>query len=164
MHQILKAQTSELEGEVLRAVFSVPEESFDRTRSFVSEERGFLLCGFVSEGDAHCPFELHFGRGRYTGRFNFFVGAGAEFANFESLETPADALAWGDDVREFMTSQVRCERYVNSGRVVREVYHPSRMTFGAVPLKLSYKAGGLFGRLTASKSTLVYSPWIRSPI
>jgi hypothetical protein len=127
MHQELKAQASELEREVLRGVFSVPENSYDGSRSFVSERGGFLLCRFVSERDAHCPFELHFGRGRHSSYFNFFVGAGAEFANLESLASPKDALELGDDVQRFMTSQVRCERQVNSGQVVREDYYVSEI-------------------------------------
>jgi hypothetical protein len=160
MHQELKAQTSELEREVLRAVFSVPEESFDRRRSLITEQGGFLVCRFVSEHDAHCPFEIHFGRGSNTNRFNFFVGAGAEFSNFESLDNPGDALELGDDVRRFLTSHVRCERRVNSGQVVREDYYPSEMTAGASPLKLTYRAGGLVRSLIASQSTLIFPPWI----
>jgi hypothetical protein len=161
MHQELMTQISELEREVLRAVFSVSEDSYDPSRSFVTERGGFLLCRFVSERDAHCPFELHFGRGRHSSYFNFFVGAGAEFANLESLASPKDALELGDDVQRFMTSQVRCERQVHSGQVVREDYYVSEITIGAKPLTLTYKATGLLARLRASRSTVLFSPWIK---
>lgn len=156
----LIAQTSRFEGEVLRAVFSVPEVAFELNRSFVKETGGFLVCRFCSDRDAHCPFELHFGRGQDVGVFNMFVGAGAELANMESLATAEDAFELGEDVRRFMTSSVRCERYVNSGQVVREDYFPSEMSAGAAPLKLTYNAGGVFRTVTASRSTVVFSPWI----
>jgi hypothetical protein len=44
MHQVLQAKTSELEREVLRAVFAVPEKAFDQAsprRAFDSAHLAF---------------------------------------------------------------------------------------------------------------------------
>ena len=156
----IRKQLSALELQIVSGINEVALADLDPSRSAVEEASSFLVLRFVSKGNQHCPFELHFGRGAHEGRFNFYVGLGAEFCNFEPLETPEDAAALAEDLRLFLTSTVRCERLVGKNSIAGEIYMPSEMRAGESPLKLTYKARGSFWTMLASREIVEYRAWL----
>jgi hypothetical protein len=158
MLAILREQLTGLEAEVAAAVFTIDEARFDQDASLVVSTGQVLQCRLRSDGDVCCPFEMHFVRGSAS-RFSFYLGLGAEVYNFEDLGDPDALTELASDVEAFLRSETRCERFSKGGKVVKEVYLPSRLRAGTRPLKFVYRSGfGPFFGL--QKEEFSYAPWL----
>ncbi|HKO89767.1 MAG TPA: hypothetical protein VJU61_01365 [Polyangiaceae bacterium] len=156
----LSALLTERERVVARSVLQLEASALDLERSVIDESGDFLRCRFVAVEDRHCSFALDFGRGEHDRRFNFFIGLGAEVANYELLATAGDALELQLDVQKFLCSTVEVESHCRNGEVTKERYRASQLVVDGQPLALWYKRGGvgLFSRHTVQHRQ--YAPWI----
>ena len=162
MIQELTQKLSEEEKIVVQAVFEISPGTVDVNRSSCEEVKSFLICKVVSSDDSRCPFEFHFGRGGAQGRFNFFIGLGAEFHNYESFQDRQESLDLAKDVDQFLKSTIRCDRTVSrDGEVISERYSPDRFVVGGVQTQFWFRyRAWAWGRRT--KEVISYRPWIES--
>lgn len=160
MIEEFREQLSPSELVVAKPVFELDPASLDLRRSTLEEKDGFLRVRFVAREDRHCPFELHFGRGEQSDRFNFFIGLGADYANYEPIGSAEEAAELAEDVRNFLTSTVTVEGESTNDTVLKEEYVGSNLVVDGRPLKLTYAGGktGLFAKRT--KYHREHAPWL----
>jgi hypothetical protein len=123
----------------IEPLFSVQLERFDAAVTTVRSSAGFWQVVLGASGDLCCPFELHFGRGDNARRFNFFVGLGTEFYNYELIDDGGGPAEIADDLGRFLRSRVGWERLTANGAVVRVAYALSELVIDGVPAKLWYR-------------------------
>jgi hypothetical protein len=144
---------------IAEPLFDLDEESIDGARSGLVESEGFLKCRFAAKDDIHCPFEIHFGRGEHDGRFNFFIGRGAEMASYEPLTNPEELAG---DVRSFLTSAIIAEGESKDDVALKEEYTGSNLTLEGRPLRFFFVRGGAEPRTGGTKHRREYTAWIRA--
>lgn len=158
---------SPIEREAVWPVSSIEERKVDLGRSSVARMAGFSVLRLESVFDEHCPFELYVGdfRGPPQNdrvRFNFFVGAGADFANFADVSEAEDRAGVSEDVRGFLESSVRCvrERGVDM-TVIREDLWIEELVIDGSPIELGWTAPRAPWIKRAERmEEIVYSPWV----
>ena len=155
-HQ-LRDQLDELERLCAKDVLTIDPRIVDEARSNILELNSFLLCRFFSVADRCCPFEIHFGRGQYRHRENFYIGLGAEFANYEEFSDTSSALGLAVGIGLFLKSRVRCEEYVTAKGVAKARYYAS-LLYGDDPVRLEF-GGSWFTR--GKRRLIEYEPWIQ---
>lgn len=128
----------------------------------------FLMYSFVSVTPYRCPFELHFGRQKSEGRFNFYFGLGSEIYNYETLDDSTKS-EFADDVLQFLTYTISCDEHVTAKGVVREKYRLSKLATDGQPIPFVYKNYS-WPPLRYQKRRVEFVPWItlgakeRSPL
>jgi hypothetical protein len=154
----IRDELEEEERRIIRHVLRIDERHLHTTRSKIERSNAFLVFRFVSATGRHCPFEFHFGRGEEKGRFNLYIGLGAEWYNYESIAEDPEMIA--DDLDCFLRSVVRCERVVGKRGVAVERYSFSKLMLDTGPLVLTYRNHyiGPFSR--SETETVEYEPWI----
>jgi len=157
MLRALRSSLRGVEEAAVDPVFLIDPDVLD-SRSQVSSHGGFVKASFIAKNDEHCRFELHFGRERSQGRFNFFIGRGAEFYNYEELATDEDAEAIASDLLSFLRSTVDCEQVMARDEVVRARYRPSLVRLDGEVITLHWGGKPLLARTTTR--TVVYQPWL----
>jgi hypothetical protein len=147
------------ERRLVNALFAIDPDKIDDMRSSLREQKDFLICTVVSVGDLHCPFELDFGRQDNLGRFNFYVGLGAELYAFQDIVPIEVQQALALDVEKFLRSRIRCERRIKNGVVIRETYRGDLPMIAGLALRASYKRGPslVFGY---ERQAGEYGPWL----
>ncbi len=158
---------SPIEREAVWPVSWIDEGRIDLARSSTDRVHGLSRLSLFSRFDEHCPFELHVGDRRGPPwndavRFNLFLGAGADFVNFEDVSTPEERAEIGEDVRGFLGSNVRCLRESNERMaVLREEIWVERFVVDGVPVALSWAARDVPRRARPGQTEeVVYSPWV----
>lgn len=147
------------EMEVAGAIFQIPRDVFDLQRCRFEVRGNFLVGAFVSACDSRCPFEIHFGKGKHAGRFNFYVGYGAEFCSYESIDDKNARRDFGKDVQLFLQSTVMCEkRFSSAGELEQATYWPSRLVIDKMQVKLTY--GGSWLAPFLRKEKIQYQSWL----
>jgi hypothetical protein len=142
---------------VAQPLFDLAEASIDHDRSSVVETDGFVRCRFTAQNDVHCPFEVHFGRDKHEGRFNFFIALGAEVANYEPITRPEELAA---DLRNFLMSRIVAKGETRGDVVLKEEYSADRMVLEqGAPLRFFF-AGGSAGPFTrGAEHQREYAAW-----
>ena len=152
-------QLTEAEKKAVAPLFSIDESKIDDRLSSVRLQSGFLICDFVSVGAVSCSFELHFSRTKpYV--FNFFIGSGAEFYNYEGLENPSDRVEVAEDLDRFLHSAVRCERVLHRGSVAKETYTANLLRIDDSPIQFVYRPRSLWPFQRTETESLEYRPWL----
>jgi hypothetical protein len=153
MRELLRAE----ELVVAQPLFDLAEASIDHDRSSVVETDGFVRWRFTAQNHVHCPFEVHFGRDKHEGRFNFFIGLGAEVAIYEPITRPEELA---EDLRNFLMSRIVAKGETRGDVVLKEEYSADRMVLEGVPLRLFF-AGGRAGPFTKrAKHQREYAAWL----
>jgi len=152
-------QLTEAEKEAVAPLFSIDESKIDDRLSSLRLQSGFLICDFVSVGAVSCPFELHFSRTE-PHVFNFFIGSGAEFYNYEGFENPSDRVEVAEDLDRFLHSAVRCERVLHRGSVAKETYTANLLRIDDSPVQFVYRPRFLWPFQRTETESLEYRPWL----
>lgn len=135
----LEGRLSEEERKIALPIFQIPDERLEPAKCRIVAENDFIRSTFVAINDAHCSFELHWGRGTNNGRYNLYVGRGAEFWNLETADSELNRKQLAEDVGNFLQSTVTCtETVAANGTVRRARYCPSKVSVNGQPLVLSY--------------------------
>jgi hypothetical protein len=100
---------------------------------------------------------MHFGRGKHEGRFNFFIGRGAEVANYEPMAKPEELAA---DLRNFLKSNIVVEGESRGDAVVREEYTADRMVLEGAPLRFFFAQGGGAAFSKGPRHHREYRAWV----
>ncbi len=149
---------TEHERRAVASVFRIDQRELTVGGPGVTNAGGFLVCTFASRDESHCPFELHFGRHENEGRFNFFVGLGAEVHNYATLdEATRDDIE--EDVARFLSSSVHCEQHRTDKGVVRAFYNPSKFVVEGAQIRLAYKNYS-WPFFRYETECVNYAPWI----
>lgn len=157
----LQIQLSALEMQIAESLFEVEPLLFDESRSSLVRKAGFLRCQFCSRDDRCCPFDLDFGRDENENHLNFFVGFGAELANFEEFSGPSEAVALAGDLRNFLSSSVECRLFRSpTGRVAKAHYCASRLLVSGEPIRIEFDNSRFFERL--HETVVSYRSWLGS--
>jgi hypothetical protein len=155
----VKAQLTRTEKEAVTSLFSIDEKHLDDRLSSVCLRGGFLMCVFASVDAVSCPFELHFSRTE-PHVFNFFIGSGAEFYNYEGLENPSDRVEIAEDLDRFLHSAIRCERVLHRGSVAKETYTADLLRIDDSPIRFVYRPRSLWPFRRTETESLEYRPWL----
>jgi hypothetical protein len=155
----LRVQLTQTEKEAVTSLFSIDEKQLDDCLSSVCLRSGFLVCAFARVDAVSCPFELHFSRTE-PHVFNFFIGSGAEFYNYEGLENPSDRVEVAEDLDRFLHSAVRCERVLHRGSVAKETYTANLLRIDDSPIRFVYRPRSLWPFRHTETESLEYRPWL----
>lgn len=158
---------SPIEREAVWPVSSIEERKIDVGRSSIEQVAGFSVLRLKSVFDEHCPFELYVGDFRGPPqhdrvRFNFFVGAGADFANFEDVSEAKDRAGVSEDIRGFLESSVRCVRERDADMtVIREDLWIDELVINGSPIQVGWTAPRApWMKRRERTEEIVYSPWV----
>jgi hypothetical protein len=151
---------SDEERETISPVFRITDEVIGHTLLRCEEKGHFLVCSFRSESDDRCPFELSFGRGAEIGRFNWFLGLGAEFYNYELFSDGESQSAIREDLDRFLRSDVRCERVIGSKGVSVEVCVASKLVLDGSPIRFTFRRSYRWPFSKYVTQRIEYRPWI----
>lgn len=156
----LQNMLEDAERGAIAPVFQIRDGVIDETLSQLEPRNGFLVCRFVSEKKDRCPFELSFGRGPESGRFNFFIGGGAEFYNYESVDDEESRAAIRCDLDLFLRSAVTCEAVIGSKGVAVEHYTASKLLIDDSPVRFTLRKYSLWPFSKRETKVIDYRPWI----
>jgi len=155
----VRVQLTQTEKEAVTSLFSIDERQLDDRLSSVRLHGGFLICAFASVDAVSCPFELHFSRTE-PHVFNFFIGSGAHFCNYESLENPSDRGEVAEDLDRFLRSAVHCERVLHRGSVAKETYTAELLRIDGHPIEFVHRPRFLWPFQRTETESLEYRPWL----
>jgi hypothetical protein len=152
-----KLRTSELVS--IAPVLRISESTIDARGSRLFETSDYLMCEVVSVHSERCPFEFHFGRGHNLGRFNLFIGMGAEVYNYEPFEPESLQHQVAEDMLRFLQSNVHCEKRVTKNGVARATCYLSRFHVDGRPIRFDY-VNAPWPVFRYRVETVDYLPWL----
>lgn len=117
-----KSKLTPEEKEIAAPVFEIDPAILDPLPALTELRNDFFVAKFRSQAEDRCVFELGFGKKQYQNRFNFHVGLGAEYYNFELLNSSKERAVAADDLERFLRSRVTVERVLGSKGIMRERY------------------------------------------
>lgn len=148
------------ERDIIAPALRIGDEIINSDLSKIETRNSFLVCGFVSKSNDRCPFEVSFGRGPETGRFNVFVGLGAEFYNYESFNDRESRAAIKRDLDLFLRSVVRCERVIGRKGIAVERYTASKLLIDNSPVHFTFRKYYTWPFSEKVTEVINYRPWV----
>lgn len=156
----LQNRLDESEKQVIRPILGINKSITDLALSRCEEHRDFLICKIFSADKTRCPFEFHFGRNEHIHRFDFYLGLGAEWYNYESFRDDSERIEIAEDIERFLESTVHCERHITKSGVAREFYSPSKFVVDGMQIRFAYKAAYRWPFFKFKKEVFDYRPWL----
>ena len=148
------------ERKIASPILQISQDAIDITSSTFELRHAFLTCTFVSKNRDRCRFQLSFGKGGERGRFNFFIGEGAEFYNYEAFDDDESQADIRQDLDRFLRSVVRCERIADRQGIVAERYSASELLLDGNPMRFTYQARYMVPFFKKTSEVFTYSPWV----